>query len=294
MTALTVSACAGVGSFWLYTAVAMQWKGLGIGPRGPGRSRPHLISRVWLSQAGLDQVDPREFAAVVAALFGLGAVTGFVVLGGPLPALVLALFAAWFPIGSYQSRRTRRQERAHEAWPRLIEEIRVQTGSLGRSIPQALFEAGRRGPEELRTDFAAAHREWLLTTDLAATLTVLKDQMTDPSADMVCEALLVAHEVGGSDLDSRLADLAQDRMDDVQQRRDSRSRQAGARFARRFVLVVPAGMAAAGMSIGRGPDAYATPGGQTAVVVALVLIVACWSWAGRVMRLPRPERVFEP
>jgi tight adherence protein B len=59
-----------------------------------------------------------------------------------------------------------------------------------------------------------------------------------------------------------------------------------------FVLIVPFGMALAGTSVGNGRDAYQTPMGQLAVVVALTMIVACWLWAGLIMRLPDEERVL--
>jgi tight adherence protein B len=104
--------------------------------------------------------------------------------------------------------------------------------------------------------------------------------------------LLVAHQLGGTDLDARLRALADDRMLDLQGRKDASARQAGARFARRFVLVVPAGMALAGLGIGDGRAAYATSFGQTMVVLAVVLVALCWWWAGRIMALPEDERVF--
>jgi tight adherence protein B len=64
------------------------------------------------------------------------------------------------------------------------------------------------------------------------------------------------------------------------------------RFARRFVLLVPLGMAAAGLTIGTGRQAYATAGGQLAVAGALGAVAACWWWSGRLMRLPGLPRVF--
>ena len=70
------------------------------------------------------------------------------------------------------------------------------------------------------------------------------------------------------------------------------SKHAGVRFARRFVLLVPLGMALVGMSIGNGRAAYATPWGQTMVVVGIASVVACWVWAGRLLRLPEEQRVF--
>ncbi len=75
----------------------------------------------------------------------------------------------------------------------MLEEIRILTSSVGRSIPQALFEVGRRAPVELRPAFEAAHREWLLTTDFESAVSVLKAALADPTADAACETLLVAH-----------------------------------------------------------------------------------------------------
>ena len=292
MTELLVAAAAAYGTFLLYTALVFRWRGLGFGPhvaRTRAR-RPHL--RDWMTQAGLGDVGTAEFLGVVSTIAALGAVTGLVLFGGILPALTLAVFGAATPIASYRFRREQRRSRAQEAWPRMIEEIRMRTGSLGRSIPQALFEVGARGPEDLRPAFDAAHREWLLTTDFERTIAVLKDHLADATADVTCETLLVAHQLGGADLGRRLTALADDRIQDLQGRKDARAKQAGARFARRFVIVVPVGMALVGIQIGDGRAAYATPHGQLMVLVAITLIAACWVWAGQIMRLPETERVF--
>jgi tight adherence protein B len=134
----------------------------------------------------------------------------------------------------------------------------------------------------------------VLSTDFERTVAVLKDGLADPTADAACETLLVAHEVGGSDLDRRLEALIEDRVIDVQGRKDARSRQAGVRFARRFVLLVPLGMALVGMSVGNGRAAYATPWGQTMVVIGIASVVACWVWAGRLLRLPEDQSEQQP
>jgi tight adherence protein B len=246
----------------------------------------------WLVRAGLSGVRPGEFLLVAATLSATAGLVAFALFGGPLAAALVGCFAGAWPIAAYRRRGRARREAAMDSWPRLIEEIRILTSSAGRSIPQALFEAGRRAPIDLRPAFDAAHREWLLTTDLARTLTVLKREVADPSADATCETLLIAHEVGGSDLDHRLEALADDRRQDVQDRKDARARQAGVRFARRFVLLVPLGMAVAGTSVGTGRAAYRTPAGQLMVVAAILLVGACWWWAGRLLRLPEAERVF--
>jgi tight adherence protein B len=283
---------AAYGVHFLFTALVMGWTGIGAGPRQPGSARRSRSIEVWLAQAGLADVRPRDFLAVMGVLFVGGSALGFVIFGGPLAAAAVGAFAASFPVASYRSRRRTRRAEAQEAWPRMIEEIRIRTGALGRSIPQALFEVGRRGPAEMQPAFDAAHREWLASTDFARTVRVLKDRLADPTADATCETLLVAHELGGTDLDRRLEALVEDRIQDVQGRKDARAKQAGVRFARRFVLIVPLGMALAGMSVGSGRLAYATPLGQVAVVTGIAMVVGCWAWAGAIMRIPEEERVF--
>ena len=297
MIPLLLAVAAGTGVFYAYSALLLGWRGLGFGPRIQSSSSQQSTRKididVWLQQAGLGGINKREFFGVVAMLFLGGGFLAFAVFGGLFPALAVGSFAASFPVASYRVRRHNRRQRAQEAWPRMIEEIRLQTASLGRSIPQALFEVGRRAPNELRAGFEAAHREWLLTTDLVRTISVLKYHLADPTADMACETLLSAHELGGADLDRHLEALAEDRQTDVQGRKDAHSRQAGARFARMFVFLVPAGMTLAGMSIGNGRDAYRSSSGQLLVLIAIAMIIGCWVWAGRVMRLPEQQRVFK-
>ncbi|MET0726912.1 MAG: hypothetical protein ABWZ76_01300 [Acidimicrobiales bacterium] len=230
MTALVLAACAAAGAHLLYTALALGQRDLRSPARVTGlagRARRHA----WLVRAGLADVPVRELAAVVVASSGVGALAAFTVFGSVLPAVVTAVFAGSLPLASLRSRRAGQRAAAMDAWPRILEELRILTSSLGRSIPQALLETGRRAPGELRSAFAAAEREWLLSTDFSRTIRVLKDALADPTADAACETLLVAHEIGGADLDRRLEALIEDRIQDTQGRKDARAKQAGVCFA---------------------------------------------------------------
>ncbi|MGK2947100.1 MAG: type II secretion system F family protein [Acidimicrobiales bacterium] len=292
MTPMGLAAAAAAGTYLLYTSIALGWRDLRLPGVRPTADRRRRV-RDWLVQAGLADLPLQELAGVIISVAAMAGLAAFAVFGGIVPAVVSGAFAGLSPVASYRVRRRARRSAAMDAWPRLLEELRILTSSLGRSVPQALFEVGRRAPEEMRPAFDAAHREWLLSTDFPRTARVLKSGLADPTADAVCETLLVAHEVGGTDLDRRLSALIDDRIQDTQGRKDARSKQAGARFARRFVLIVPAGMALAGMSVGTGREAYQTPMGQVLVVAALLLVVACWLWAGRIMDLPEERRVFD-
>jgi tight adherence protein B len=281
LAAVSASGLAGAGAWLVYT---------GLYPSTHGRTR--APARRPKESASLRSRAGSPLAAATTAAGVAGGALAYLMFGAAVPALVAAGFAATLPIGAERRRRRLRLEAAAESWPRILEEIRLRTGSLGRSIPQALFEAGRSVPPEWRPAFEAAEREWLLTVDFPRTLDLLKQRLADPTADAVCETLLVAHDLGGGDLDAKLADLIEDRTQDVQSRRDAASRLAGVRFARRFVLLVPLGMAAAGLTIGSGRHAYTTTGGQLAVVAGVLAVAACWWWSGRLMRMPAPPRVF--
>ena len=278
MTGLLLALVAAYGVHLLFTSVAFGWTGVAPGPTAARRR--------------LDLAPLKELGAVVAVLAVLGAAAGWIVFGGVLAPLTAGVLVGGAPVLGARARTERLQAEAREAWPRLIEEIRIKATTLGRSLPQALLEVGQHAPGEMRPAFDAARREWLLTTDFESTLVVLKAGLADATADAVCETLLVAHQIGGNEVDRCLEALHDDRVRDLQGRKDADARQAGARFARWFTLVVPLGMALVGLSIGDGRAAYGTPTGQAIVLAALVLMALCWAWAGRIMRVPGERRVF--
>lgn len=252
--------------------------------QGPGRVQ------VMLHQAGLGDLVPWQFLAASASVGLLAVLLASAVLGLGPSTLLIGFAAACLPSAIWRHRRDLARRAAREAWPRMIEELRVLTGSVGRPVPQALLEVGAHGPAEMQPAFRAAQREWALTTDFERTIRVLTERLADPTADTVCETLLVASQVGG-DLDGRLQALDEDRRQDLDGRREAAAEQAGARFARWFVVIVPAGMALAGLNVGDGAQAYRTPMGQLLVSAGIGLVAVCWWWASRIMRLPEDDRI---
>ena len=293
LVALLAATVAVVGTYLLYTGLVLGWTGRRS--RGGGRVTAR-VAEPWqdfVAQVGLVGVRPVELLAGAASLAAVGGLAGLAVFGAAVPAVVVAIWVGvGWPLASCRVRRDRMQAAAQEAWPQILEEIRILTANLGRSVPQAVFEAGLRAPRPMRPGFEAAHREWLLSIDFERTIKVLKSRLADPTADAACETLLVAHQLGGSDLDRRLEALVNDRRVDVQGRKDARAAQAGVRFSRRFVLLVPCGMALVGTTIGTGRAAYRTTWGQAMVAAGLAVVAICWVWAGRLLKLPAEERVF--
>ena len=238
--------------------------------------------------------DGRRLLGSVAAPAGAGLATAIAtaaLIGGPA-APVAGLIAAACGVLGRRSLDAARRDQARRLWPALLEEVRVLTTSGGRSLPRALLEAGRRVPEPAAGAFRAADHAWQVSADFDRATAALKHGLAEAGTDAVVETLRVAHEVGGEDVGRRLAKLAEDRRRDLATRDLAVAKLAGARFARRFVLIVPLGMAAAGQAVGTGRAAFASAAGQVVGLVSVGLVAACWLWAGNLLRLPEDARVF--
>ena len=129
----------------------------------------------------------------------------------------------------------------------------------GARSPRRCSRSAGAAPGRAATGLRAAQREWLLSTDFERTVAVLKAQARRPHRRRRVRDAARRPRARRHRLDRRLAALAEDRIQDTQGRKDARAKQAGVRFARRFVLIVPVGMALAGMSVGNGRSAYQTP-----------------------------------
>ena len=128
-----------------YTAVAYRWAGLSPGPRRRrGRPRREIAMR-FLGAVGVDGGRPGELVLLTAVAACVAGAVAYGLFGGVLAPAAGGLAGATAPSAALRSRRTRQLAAAREAWPRIIEEIRIRTTAVGRSIPQALFEAGQRG-----------------------------------------------------------------------------------------------------------------------------------------------------
>lgn len=283
MTSIALVIC-GVAGTWLLTAADACM------PRLPRRWTAALAMSLEARRASPRRLLLGTLGATAAALTGWTA--AWMLFGGLVaPALVAGCSAA-VPARASVARRRRRVDNSRQAWPRMLAEIRIGVTHRNQSIPAALFAAGSHAPEEMRAAFEDAARAWALSTDFESSLRVLKTSLADPTADAICETLLAAHQIGGVRLDVRLRALAEAAHAEAAARSDARAKQAGARFARSFVALVPAFMAVIGLSIGRGREAYQAPGGQWLVALSVLAVIGCWLWAGRIMAIPLRKRVF--
>lgn len=226
--------------------------------------------------------------ATVGAVAAVAAAGALLLIGSPLVAVVAAFAAVLIPPALARREARLRAERLIDAWPRMLDEARVLCGAGGLSLAQALFTAGRSASGDLRKAWASAETTWRLSADLERSIAVITQQLPDPTTALICSTIEVINDTGGATQHEQLARLVADRRRDAATRRTAESELAGARFARRFVLIVPVGMALAGQSVGTGRGAFASPSGQLAAAIAVAVTWACWIWSGRLLTVPMP------
>ena len=91
VTGVVLAACAAAGTYYLYTALVLGWRGLAVGPAAPGAPGPAPAPRPGLAGAG----GPRRRPACASSRRSppcspsAAACVGLALFGGPLPALAL-------------------------------------------------------------------------------------------------------------------------------------------------------------------------------------------------------------
>ena len=115
MTGLALALAAGYGAFLLYTAVALGWRGIGVGPARTAAARPRQGAVDRIRQSLPPDVRVGEYTAVMLVLFGAGVVATFTIFGGIVPAVLGGLAAATAPVVAQQRRVERRRAQAAES-----------------------------------------------------------------------------------------------------------------------------------------------------------------------------------
>jgi tight adherence protein B len=254
---------------------------------------PRILGRVQqlLDQAGWGSLH----APVVMALWALMALVLAAVVGVlvPIPTLMpLALVACG--LGGRAVLRGRiaaRQRRLRAAWPGLVDHIR-QVIRSGGGVAEAVAGLEHHSPEELRGFFAAFGREVDAGARVDSALAQLKDEVADPVADRIIEALRMAHEVGGRELPSVLHSLQASVRADIAVREDALAKQSWIRAASRLGVAAPWLVLVVLSGRQETIDAYDSPAGIAIIVGGALLSALAYRMMSRLGRLPVDQRWF--
>ncbi len=206
-------------------------------------------------------------------------------------ALTFGVFAAAAPWLLLRRRVGKRAKERRELWPYVIDDL----GSgirAGLSLPEAVAGVAERGPEPLRPAFALFAAEYRITGSFSKGLDRLADELADPIADRIIEALLLARDVGGTDVGRLLRTLSQALREDSRARGEIEAKQSwtvnGARLAVAAPWIVLLLLATRGSSI----RVYDRPAGLIVLIVGGVLSSVAYVLMRRIGRLPSERRTL--
>jgi tight adherence protein B len=269
-------------------------------PRSVRADRAHAVPPLkrWtrhrqslLRQAGVSHVGPWQLLAAQAALALLCAVAVLVLTAALTVAACFAVFGFLaFPALLRRQRRARARS-VRELWPDVVDNL-ASAVRAGLALPEAMIGLEGTAPAELAPVFAEFAANYRASGRFELCLDALKSELGDPVADLVCETMRIAREVGGTDLGSVLRSLAELLRADARTRSELETRQGWTVNAARLAVAAPwlvlllfGTQSATLTAFDSGGGALVLAGGAGTCVVAYCLML-------RIGQLPEPKRVM--
>lgn len=244
----------------------------------------------WSRTAGMN-LTLRRFLAISAAS-GLGAALLLLVatrLG--IIAFLGGVLAASAPYLTINAKRNRIQSNRGKAWPHLVDNL-ISGVRAGMSLGETLTKVAASAPPSLQEPFAHFVLDYRARGNLDSSLALLKNELADPIADRIIEALRLAVQVGGNDLVVLLEDLGAMIRAEERTRAEILARQSwtvtGARLAAASPWLILAMLLAKDQTL----EVYATPTGGTILVVGASITVVAYLLMIRLGRLDRSPRMM--
>jgi len=267
--------------------------GLGIDGRPRAGRSGRWVNRFqdWATQAGVRGV---RLWHVVAVCGGSGVAAGVAVLGltrSVWLGLAFAGLAGRLPLGALRSRRRRRLRELREVWPDAIDNL-ASGVRAGLSLPEAVAGLAERGPEALRAPFGCFADDYHANGRFGIALDRLKQELADPTADRVVEALRLAREVGGSELGRTLRTLSGFLRDEQRVRKELEARQTWVVVAARMAFATPWAVLLLLATKPEAVAAYRGTGGAMVLAIGAAMAVAGYRMMLAIGRLPAEDRVL--
>ena len=244
-----------------------------------------------LVKVGLSTVPP---AAVPALCAGLGLVVAaalWAVSSAVIPSLAIGAVTMMLPVLLLRSAARRRTTAMREVWPEAVDHLNSAIRA-GLSLPEALVQLGRKGPEELQPAFVEFARDYQASGDFSTCLDRLKVRLADPVGDRIVEALRITRDVGGTDLGALLRTLAGFLREDARTRSELEARQSWTVNAARLALAAPWVVLALMSTRPQAAQVYDTTTGMVMILIGGVVSLLAYRVMLVIARLPQDERVL--
>ncbi|GAA4525645.1 type II secretion system F family protein [Brachybacterium paraconglomeratum] len=244
-----------------------------------------------LIKVGLDTVPTASVPALSAGLGVVVAAVLWAISGAVVPSLTIGSVVSALPVLVLRSAARRRTTAMREVWPEAVDHINSAVRA-GLSLPEALVQLSRKGPEELRPSFAEFALDYQASGDFASCLDRLKIRLADPVGDRIVEALRITRDVGGTDLGGLLRTLSAFLREDSRTRAELEARQSWTVNAARLALGAPWIVLGLMATRPEAAQAYDSGTGLVVILVGAVVSLIAYRIMLLIARLPQDERVL--
>ena len=176
-------------------------------------------------------------------------------------------------------------------WPDIVDDVHSAIRA-GMSLPQALAMLGESGQVQIRKEFRTAALSYDQTGDFKKALQTLAQELNDPTCDKFVSALVVAYDLGGSDLGRLLSTLSESLRSDTAIRGEIQARQSWTINGARLALAAPWLTVLVLSSRSDARDVYLSIQGVRLLIACGLISTLAYFVMQQVGRLPREPRLL--
>ncbi len=252
------------------------------------RQRAGAISRL-VADSGIPRLTASRVIAACLVTALMATILALLVTALPLAACLAGVAGGLAPVFVLRRHAAARRQAVRAAWPDAVDGL-VSAVRAGMSLPEAVGDLGRTGPDPLRPAFTGFAAEYRATGSFGTAVDVLQERLSDPVADRVVAALRLARDVGGTDLGVMLRTLSAMLRDEARTRSEILARQSWTIAAARMAVAAPWLTLALLCTRPEAASAYSSAAGAVVLTVAAVLSVVAYAVMMRIGRLPDDQR----
>ena len=208
-----------------------------------------------------------------------------------LISIAFGIFVAIFIFIAQQRGESKRNASIHGACPELID-ILISGVQSGLSLNESLVGLTERGPDIFKEEFHKFAESLYAQGDFNKALIQVKESLAHPSFDQIVEALMIARELGGSELLTILRLLGKFIREDLALRREIEVKQNWIKNSAHLSAAAPWILLLLLSTQPATSQAFSTPTGVLILCIGLGLTALAYLWMNSLSRIPAPNRIF--
>jgi tight adherence protein B len=178
-----------------------------------------------------------------------------------------------------------------ELWPDVVDDL-ASAIRAGLSLPQAVIELCKSGPEQLRTAFQLCRDQYQATGDFNAGLNLIAKNLEDSQADKFVASLQIAHEVGGADLGVLLRTLSEVMREELVLRGEIVARQSWTVNGAKLAVAAPWVTALVLSTRETAANVYMSASGIRMLAICAIVSVLAYVAMMKIAELPTEKRLL--